>query len=522
MTDRSRIIVIGAGHNGLVCAAYLAKAGREVLVLEASDRVGGAAVTRELTPGFRVSACAHLSYLLDSTIARELKLAEHGLTHARTGLRTVALSDSGEHLVLNGATVEAGAVPDDDRVALVDYRASMLRFARVLGKQHNRRPPRIAGGGRPEAFAAATLALDIRRLGRDPMREFLRIAGINIFDVLEETFETPLLKGALALDAVLGTNLAPRSNNSVLTLLHRLSGEANGASGGLSIPRGGLGAVSEALARSAKASGATVRTSTPVVRITLDGDRISGVELENGERLSADIVISNADPSSTLLGLLGARHLETGFVHRVRHLRAKGMAAKLHLALDGLPAFARLKPELAGERLVIAPDPRYIEHAFDHAKYGRCSPAPALEITIPTAHDNTLSPSGKHVLSAIVQYAPYDPRASDDHSRAAFLDSTLSVLERYAPGLRRQIIAAELLLPADIEREFRIFGGHWHHGELALDQFLMLRPVPGAAQYEMPVRGLYLCGAGCHPGGGVMGSAGRNAARAVLGTERAA
>jgi phytoene dehydrogenase-like protein len=198
------------------------------------------------------------------------------------------------------------------------------------------------------------------------------------------------------------------------------------------------------------------------------------------------------------------------------------MAAKLHLALDELPAFARLPEEHACERLVIAPDPVYIDRAFDCAKYGQCSPDPALEITIPSIYDRSLAPPGKHVLSAIVQYAPFDPRASSDSARAEFLERTLGVLERYAPGLRRRVVASELLLPADIEREFRITGGHWHHGELAIDQFLMLRPVPGAAQYAMPVHGLYLCGAGCHPGGGVMGSAGRNAARAVLDKERAA
>jgi phytoene dehydrogenase-like protein len=245
------------------------------------------------------------------------------------------------------------------------------------------------------------------------------------------------------------------------------------------------------------------------------------VELEGGEQLAAGTVVSNADPARTLLQLLGARHLETGFVHRVRHFRTKGMAAKLHLALDGLPDFSRLRAELAGERLVVAPDLGYIERAFDAAKYGQCSPDAALEITLPSVHDRTLAPSGKHVLSAIVQYAPFDPRASSDSARAEFLERTLGVLERYAPGLRRQVVASELLLPADIEREFRITGGHWHHGELALDQFLMLRPVPGAAQYAMPVKGLYLCGAGGHPGGGVMGSAGKNAAKAVVGGERA-
>jgi phytoene dehydrogenase-like protein len=522
MTDRNRTIIVGAGHNGLVCAAYLAKARRQVLVLEAADRVGGAAVTREFTPGHKVSACAHLLYQLDAGVHRDLNLGRHGLKLARTNLKTVALGAAGTHLVLDGPRVESGSLGDADRRALGDYRERMLKFARVLARQHNRRPPRIGGGDRSNLLGAAALGWDIRRLGRGDMREFLRIAGINIYDVLEETFDDALLKGALAFDAVLGTNLGPRSNNSVLALLHRLSGHAVDGSRGPALPAGGMGAVTAAIAAAATANGAQIRTSSPVARITLDGDRVSGVQLESGETIAAGTVISNADPARTLLTLLGARNLETGFTQRIHHFRARGTAAKLHLALDSLPEFSGLAPALAGERLVIAPDMTYVEHAFDHSKYGECSPEPALEISIPTVHDPSLAPNGHHVLSAVVQYAPHDARANTDAARAAFLERTRAVLERYAPTLRRRIVAAEMLLPFDIEREFRITGGHWHHGELALDQLLMLRPVPGAAQYAMPVAGLYLCGAGCHPGGGVMGSAGGNAARAVLEAERAA
>jgi len=516
MTDANHVIIIGAGHNGLACAAYLAKAGRRVTVLEAAGQVGGAAVTREFAPGFKVSACAHLSYLLDARIARELDLARHGHASARDNLRTVALQRTDEHLVLNGGVLEAGRLGEADRTAFATHHALMLKFARVLGRQHSRVPPRLLGGGRSNAIGAALLGWDIRRLGREDMREFLRVAGINIFDLVEESFESPALKAALAFDAVLGTNLSPRANNSVLALLHRLSGIANGTTGGVSLPAGGMGAVSEAFAKAATAAGATLRLSTPVKSIALNGDRVSGVVLASGEALSADAVVSNADPKRTLFELLGARHLETGFVHRIRHFRTKGMAAKLHLALDSLPGFSRLPAALAGERLVIAPDLVYLEHAFDAAKYGENSPHPALEISIPTVHDRTLAPAGKHVLSAVVQYAPHDAAASTDAARAQLLENTLKVLETYAPGIRARVTASQLLLPADLEREFRLTGGHWHHGELALDQMLMLRPVPGAAQYAMPVNGLYLCGAGAHPGGGVMGCAGRNAAQAVI------
>ncbi|MEO8064464.1 MAG: NAD(P)/FAD-dependent oxidoreductase [Pseudomonadota bacterium] len=521
MTEAGNVIIIGAGHNGLACAAYLAKAGKRVTVLEAAAQVGGAAVTREFSPGFKVSACAHLSYMLDARIASELDLARHGLASARDNLKTVALQLAGEHLVLNGGKLEGGRVSDADRTALATHHATMLKFARVLGKQNNRVPPRLMGGGRSDAIGAALLGLDIRRLGRDDMREFMRIAGINIYDIVEESFESPALKAALAFDAVLGTNLSPRSNNSMLTLLHRLSGIASGTTGGTSLPAGGMGAVSEAFARAATAAGVTIRLSSPVKNITLNGDRVSGVALESGEALAADVVVSNADPKRTLFGLLGARHLETGFVHRVRHFRTRGLAAKLHLALDSLPDFSRLPAALAGERLVIAPDLVYLEHAFDAAKYGENSPRPALEISIPTVYDRTLAPAGKHVLSAVVQYAPYAESASTDAARAQLLENTLNVLAEYAPEIRGKIVASQLLLPADLEREFRLTGGHWHHGELALDQFLMLRPVPGAAQYAMPVTGLYLCGAGAHPGGGVMGCAGKNAAQAVIKAGRA-
>jgi phytoene dehydrogenase-like protein len=344
----------------------------------------------------------------------------------------------------------------------------------------------------------------------------LRIGAMNVYDLLQEHFESPLLQGALGLDAVLGTNFGPRSPGTVLTLLYRLAAQSGAGPRALSQPLGGMGAVCDALARAAAAAGATIRTDAPVGRVLVENDTACGVLLESGERVAARTVISSADPKTTLLRLLGAEHLDTGFVRKVSHLRTNGLAAKLHLALDSAPRFTGLETTAVGGRLLVAPSLDYIERAFNHSKYGEYSVAPALELTVPTAHDPALAPAGGHVLSAIVQYAPYTLRAGWEAERERMGDCVIELLERYAPGLRSQVRAQELLTPCDIERKFRITGGHWHHAELAFDQFFMLRPVPGAAQYRTPLPGLYLCGAGSHPGGGVMGTAGRNAARHVL------
>ena len=519
MTDAKPTIVIGAGHNGLVAAAYLARAGRKVVVLEAAPHVGGAAVTREFAPRFRVSAVAHLAHLLDPAIARDLELGRHGLTFARESLKTVALDADGEALVFDGERILAGPASAADRAAYAEFAGRMRRFAALLGRQHGRPPPRLAWRRWTDALPAAALGLAIRRLGREDMREFLRVVTMPIYDVLEESLDSPLLKGAIALDAVLGTRLGARSGNTVFSYLHRLSSAAGDASRGPALPRGGAGSITDALAAAARIAGAEIRLGCPVAAIVVNDGRAGGVRLENGEFIAADAIVSSADPKTTLLTLLGARHLETEFAQRVHHLRATGTAAKLHLALASLPQFRGVAPEHAGERLVIAPSPTYADEAFNPAKYRRYSERPVLEITIPTVHDATLAPAGQHVLSAIVQYAPYDLAGGWDGARGAFQELLLALLERHAPGIRGQVLAAELLTPADIERDYRISGGHWHHAELTIDQALMLRPVPGAAQYAMPLRGLYLCGAGCHPGGGIIGAAGRNAARVVDGGE---
>ena len=508
MTDRYDAIVIGAGHNGLVCAALLAKAGKRVLVLEANDRVGGAAVTREFADGYSVSACAHLMYQLQPKVRKELGLSPQLASDA---MQTIALSQDGEHVRYTGGDVKG--VGNSDVKSYRQFHRQMTRFAGLLNTYLNTTPPRLGTSDFRDLATLARLGFDLRRLGRDEMRTFLRLIGINIHDEVTERFESPLLRGALSFDAVLGTHLGPRSPNTIMTYLYRLAA----GQGRLAVPRGGMGALAEELAQAARTAGVTIRTNMPVQRVVVENGRAAGVETAGGERFDSFTVVSNADPKRTIMELVGTRHVETGFTRRINNIRMRGNAAKLHLALDGLPAIRGVAKTEFGDRLVIAPDEHYVERAFNPAKYGQSSPEPVIEMTLPSFRDQTLAPTGKHVMSCVVQYAPY---ALDDGwtdaAREAFTETCIETIGRYAPDLESRITSSELLTPTDIEREFHITGGHWHHGELTLDQFMFVRPVCGAAQYRMPLDGLYLCGAGTHPGGGVSGAAGRNAARFIL------
>ena len=515
-------IIIGAGHNGLICAAYLAKAGLKILVVEANEQVGGAAITREFSPGYSVSACAHLLYLLHPQIISDLSLSKHGLKLAATDLNTIALAQNGDHLTINGKSINGNGLSSSDQTAYVEFQDKLRRFARILQKTFMVRPPRLVQKNMTDLMTLAKLGLSVRMLGRDDMRELLRIGAINIYDVLQEDFQNELLKGVIGFDAVLGTNLGPRSPNTVLTYLYRLSGQLDGLDSAISVPAGGMGAVTDSLRVAAEAAGVEIRTNVPVKKVLLDVDKVTGIETRDGEQISSTMVVSNADPKTTFLKLVGARNIETGFARRIDNIRMQGKAAKLHLALDGKPTFKSVDENQLGHRFVIAPSLTYIERAFDYSKYGEYSNHPALEISIPSIHDDSLAPSGNHVLSAIIQYAPYKLRAGWDIQRDVFKQLIIDKLAEYSPGIKNQITASELLVPPDIEKEFNIHGGHWHHGEYTLDQFMMLRPVPGAAQYATPVNGLYLCGAGSHPGGGVMGLAGRNASIEILKREQAA
>lgn len=514
MGERYDTLIIGAGHNGLVCAAYLAKNGQKVLVLERSDQVGGASKTREVTPGINVSACAHILHMLQPKILRDLDLRTHGLDVSSMPIDTISLAENGNHLTIRGHELDGGDVTPSDKVAYARFMERMERHAKVLAPQLLQNPPRLARVGFGNARQLAKMGWDIRfGLGKDRMRDFLRIVGMNIHALLDEEFESKALKGALAFDAVLGTALEPRMATSVLTWLFRLAG---GIEGEMTLPKGGMGNVTNALEKSATAFGAQIKTKSKVKSVLLEDGRAVGVVLDGGEEIRAKRVVSNADPKTTLLKLVGARNLEAGFANRIGQMRSLGRSAKVHMVLNGLPKFPGLDPNALRNRLIIAPSRRHLELAYNPSKYGQLPEAPAMEITIPSFEDQSLAPEGKHILSVVVQYVPYNVKGGWDSQRDRLTERVVDTISAYAQGLRNQIDMVECLTPIDIEREFGMAGGHWHHGELSIDQMFMMRPVHGTAQYQTPIEGLYLCGAGAHPGGGVMGAAGHNAANTII------
>jgi phytoene dehydrogenase-like protein len=516
-------IVIGAGHNGLVAGSYLAKAGRKVLVLEARDQPGGAAVAEEIAPGYRVPVYAHLLFNLDPVVARDLQLERHGLCTAKGAMGTVALDQGGRHLVISEGLEGLGGrgVGADDLSAWSDLSGRLRRFAATLSGFLAKTPPRLGSGRWDEARTLFDLGWKIRRLGRDDMREFLRVVLLNVADLVEDEVEDPLLQAAIAFDAVLGGWVGPRSPGTVLPLLYRLTGEGTGLPAARRLPQGGVGALTQAMTGALREAGGTLRCDARVAGIRVEGDRATGVVLEDGEIIAAGSVLSNVDPKRSFLELIGPRHLDAEFTQRANHIRTKGATAKLNLALSAAPRFSGLDEAQQSERLLIAPSIDDMELAFNALKYGELPQAPPMEIVVPSLADPSIVPEGGNVLSAVVQYVPYAVKGGWDAAREDFQASLIAQLEAYAPGLRDSIVAAQLLTPADIEERLGTSGGHWHHGELAVDQMLMLRPFQGVAQYETPIEGFYLCGAGAHPGGDLMGTPGRNAARRVLRREGA-
>ncbi|MEM7101423.1 MAG: NAD(P)/FAD-dependent oxidoreductase [Pseudomonadota bacterium] len=511
-------IIVGAGHNGLVCANYLARSGKRVLVLEAAEQCGGLAASYEFHPGFKASVAQYATHL-PTQIVDDLRLTDHGYRSGNLDL--VGLSPAEPPVRLNGANI-SGAV-ETDAAAFQEYHRLMDKLAQMFQPFWQKTVPPIGNNSLSEIASFAQLGLKIRMLGKQDMQEFFRIVALPMYDLLDEFVTSPVLKAMLSWDGLIGTKQAPRSpNNSVLQLLYRLQNRSEVCVD--------VASLVDALLGAARAAGVEIRTDAPVAKVEVesrDGPAgaaadltATGVTLESGERIAAGQIISSADPRSTFLNLTGAEHLDIEFTNRIDRYRDRGMVTKVHLALSGVPDFSGL--DQPDGRMVLAPDVETIEWAFDNAKYGELPQTPVMEVMVPSLHNSALAPAGQHVLSANVMYTPFAVRGDEASggwsvaSRAALLESVLHVLERYSPSIQSQLVGTQLLTPQDLERSHRVSGGHWHHGDFALDQLIMMRPTHGAAQYKTPIEGLMLCGAGTHPAGDLTGLPGFNAAREAL------
>jgi phytoene dehydrogenase-like protein len=512
------VIVVGAGVNGLVCAALLAQAGRRVLLLEAQGRVGGACVTADVAAGHRVSMFAHLVGPLDAAMMKALRLSRHGLHFTAKQVATIALSPDGRHIVLDGdlrhAAQSLGVHSQADAKAWPGFNTRMAKMAQLF-QRWVQMPPGAAGqpGKAGGLFATRAPANPLAAIDADTAAA---LDG-SIAELLDAEFETPLLKGAIAFDTILGSAVSPRAQGTALLAALKAALEAD-APEGIAHPQGGAGAFTAALAKAAEAAGVRTRLGARVSNLLFDGDRLSGVALATGEALYAPLVVSSLDPKTTLLGLGAERRLPLGLKRRLKGFRLDGCVAKVNLALAKPPVFKGLDKRFLKERLVICPSIDHLERAFAAHEQGAFSTDLALEITIPSIHDASLATPGQHVLSAHVLYVPKTPAggAWTDKGKKDLIAAVGSMLRQYAPDLPEQILAADLFTPADVERIAGSAGGHWHGGDLTLDQLGPLRPAWGLSRYETPIAGLYLCGAGTHPCGGVTGINGRNAAEAVL------
>jgi len=479
------IVIIGAGVNGLACAVRLARAGRRVTVVEAAAEPGG------------MLALAHLSHGIDPRVMAGMGLAAQGLR--LRALATTVLDAGGAHLTVRDGAV-TGPVAADQAAAWAALHMRLARFAGVLAPFRALTPPRLSRGAGNDWLRLGRLGLSVRALGRDDLRELLRLVLINVADVATDELADDRLRGLLAFDATLGAWLGPRSPNSLILYLNRL---AMGA--GPLWPEGGMQAVTRAMVQAAAQAGVTVICNAPVARVRVAADRAIGVTLADGTEVPGDVV-STLAPAVTLRDLVGARHLDAGLHTRIGHVRARGAVAHLTLQLSAAPDFRGADP---GTRLVIAPDVATIERAWNPVKYGEVPDRPVMEITLPAA----LGQDGPPVLQALVQCAPHAPQDADA-ARAAMLRSTMAVLEDHAPGIGALVTGAQMLLPQDIAA--RHGSGCWHHAELSVEQMLFLRPLPEIAQYATPLPGLWLAGSGSHPGGGVNGAAGWNAAESII------
>ena len=519
------VVVIGAGHNGLVAAAYLARAGKRVLVLERRERVGGAAVTEEVFPGFRFSVFSYVVSLLRPEIIRDLDLARHGL-HILPLESTLTPLPNGDYLAQWGDhdqnRRELARHSLRDAEAYDEFGRLMHQMARAVKPFLGMAPPDPASLRPRDLMELARLGRHCRGLGAEQFYALQKLLTMSSADYLDEWFETEALKATKSASGIIGTLLGPRSPGTAYVLLHHYMGEIDGVFRAWGFAKGGNGSVSAAIASAAQALGVQIRTEAPVAQVLIRDGRATGVALESGEEIASSMVVSNADPRRTALELAGEQHLPADYIEGLRRFRFRGTSAKVNLALGELPDFTCLPGRGAHLRgaISIGPSVDYLERAYDQGKYGEFSRRPYMDIVIPSMIDPAMAPPGKHVMSIFAQYAPYDLKGGwTDAQRDAFGDAVIDTLAEYAPNLKSAILHRQVVTPADIEHMLGLTEGNIFQGELSLQQLFFLRPVPAWARYKMPVRGLYQCGSGTHPGGGVMGAAGRLAALAVLGQD---
>ena len=523
MAEIRDVIIVGGGHNGLVAAFYLAKAGFKPLVLERHPEVGGAAITGEFHPGFRISTLAHNAGPILPAIVRDMQLVNHGLTLINPQVAVTALSPDDRALVLYNdvqrAAAEIARFSQSDAKQYPVFQQALEKIGRVIGEVLTQTPPLIDKPTGSDLWAMLQTGRSLRNLGKKDMYRLLRWGPMAVADLVAEFFENELLRSAVAGRGIFGTAMGPWSAGSSLVLLIRAAGDPHPA-GSAAFAVGGVGAITQAMAAAAKAAGAEIRANAEIKQICVKDGVATGVVLRSGEEINSKAVVSNADPRRTLLKLVDPLHLTPDFVMKLQHYRMPGTVAKVNFALSALPKFTALGVGAPSDALLgrihIGPEIDYLERAFDESKYGNFSQHPSLEVTIPSLTDPSLAPAGKHVMSVYMQYAPFKLKSGDWNTRRDALGNTVvQTLSEYAPGIADLIIDGQIITPQDLEETYGMTGGHIFHGELALDQFFTMRPLLDWARYRTPIKNLYLCGSGTHPGTGLTGGSGANAAREI-------
>lgn len=519
-------IVIGAGHNGLVSAAYLAKAGLKVAVFEARHVVGGAAVTEEIWPGFRISRCSYVNSLFRPEIVRDLELGKRGFEMLPRSPSSFTPFPDGRYLLLGPdkqlVHSEISKFSPKDAESYPKYEAFLDEIAQVLEPIMAMTPPNPGKLTFGDLTAYGGFGLRNRETIRRNWGDIVRLLTGAGTDLLNEWFESEQLKVTLATDAIIGANASPSLPGTAYILFHHVMGECNGVRGVWGYMRGGMGALSESLASACRAFGVDIFLSAPIERIAIREGRVSGVVLTGGREYTSKLVVSGADPNVTFNKLIDEKLLPADFVRSVRRINYDSASVKINLALSELPNFSACPGLQAGPQhrgtIHICPDLQFIENAYADSLMGRPSRRPILECTIPSVVDPTIAPAGKHVMNIFSQYGPYALKGglNWETEREAYADRCLDLLSEYAPNIKGTVLRREVLTPVDLEREFHLTGGNIFHGRMTLDQMFSMRPVPGFADYRTPIGGLYMCGSGTHPGGGVMGTPGMNAARVML------